>query len=94
MAHIPEALLGLGKIHGDPCDVTVATRENSRTPPHVHQTNNYVMVSEGVLYLTLEGIERNVCAGEWCLIPAGAEHAERFAARTSVIVFWVNEAAP
>jgi len=94
MAHIPEALLGLGKIHGDSCDVTVATRENCRTPPHAHPTNNYVMVSEGTLYLTLEGVERTVSAGEWCLIPSGAEHAERFEAKTSVIVFWVHASAP
>lgn len=94
MAHIPDALLGLGRIRNDKCDVTVAVREDCSTPPHIHPTTNYVVVSEGVLYLTLDGAERKIAAGEWCRIPAGAEHAERFAARTSVIVFWVNDPAP
>ena len=92
MAHIPDALLGLGRIHGASCDVTVATRENTSTPTHTHPTANHVLVTEGVLYLTLDGIEREIGAGEWCLVPAGAEHAERFAARTSVIVFWLRDA--
>lgn len=91
MAHIPDALLGLGKIKSDKCDVTVAIREASSTPTHIHPTTNYVMVNEGILYLTLDGIERKICTGEWCLIPAGTEHAERFAAKTSVIVFWIND---
>ncbi len=93
MAHIPEALLGLGKISDDNCDVTVATRENISTPLHTHPTTNYVTVTEGTLYLTLDGVERPVPAGEWCVIPAGAEHAERFTDKTSVIVFWVKAAS-
>jgi quercetin dioxygenase-like cupin family protein len=91
MAHIPEALLGVGKISGENCDVTVATRENISAPLHTHPTTNYVTVTEGALYLTLDGIERTVRPGEWCMIPAGAEHAERFTDKTSVVVFWVNE---
>ena len=90
MAHIPEALLGLGKISGDNCDVSVATRENINSPLHTHPTTNYVTVTAGTLYLTLDGVERPVPAGAWCVIPAGAEHAERFADKTSVIVFWVK----
>lgn len=93
MAHIPEALLGLGKISDDNCDVTVATRENISSPLHTHPTTNYVTVTEGTLHLTLEGVERAVPAGEWCMIPAGAEHAERFTDKTSVIVFWVKAAS-
>ncbi len=92
LAHIPDALLGLGRIHGVSCDVTVATRENTSTPTHTHPTANHVLVTEGVLYLTLDGIERKICAGAWCLVPAGTEHAERFEARTSVIVFWLKDA--
>jgi quercetin dioxygenase-like cupin family protein len=93
MAHIPETLLGLGKISDNNCDVTVATRENVSSPLHTHPTTNYVTVSEGTLYLTLDGVERPVLAGEWCKIPAGAEHTERFTDKTSVIVFWVKAAS-
>ena len=93
MAHIPDALLTLGKISGERCDVTVATRENQSNALHTHPTTNYVLVSAGTLYLTLEGIEQPIHSGEWCVIPAGAEHAERFEEKTSVLVFWVKEQA-
>lgn len=90
MAHIPAALLALGKLSADNCDVSVATRENISAPPHTHPTTNYVLVCAGTLYLTRGGIERTISAGQWCEIPAGCEHAERFAEKTSVVVFWVK----
>ena len=93
MAHVPQALLALGKIVGAGCDVTVATRENLQVPEHTHPTTNYVTVTEGVLYLTLDGVERPVVPGDWCCIPAGAPHAERFVDKTSVVVLWVKPAA-
>ncbi|GHD78193.1 cupin domain-containing protein [Vogesella fluminis] len=93
MNSIPGALLQLGRINGDSCDVTLATRANLSVPPHRHDTHNYVQVCSGVLYLTLDGTERAIGAGQWCDIPAGALHAERFAEETTVIVFWKKEAA-
>ncbi|WP_296653678.1 cupin domain-containing protein [Paraburkholderia sp.] len=93
MSHIPDALLALGRIKGERCDVTVATRNNHGSPLHTHPSTNYVLVSAGTLHLTLDGTERPVSSGEWCIIPAGAEHAERFEEETSVLVFWVKEQA-
>ena len=93
MAHIPAALLGLGKLSSEAGDVTVATRENVSTSPHAHPTTNYVTVTEGVLYLTMHGEERAFRPGEWCTIPANTEHAERFVEKTSVVVFWVKDQA-
>lgn len=90
MAHIPQALLDLGKLNFENCEVSVATRENLSSPLHTHPTTNYVLVSAGCLYLTLDGTERPIASGEWCMIPAGSEHAERFAEKTSVLVFWVK----
>jgi quercetin dioxygenase-like cupin family protein len=91
MAHIPAPLLALAKLRAETCDVTFGTREHQQTPPHSHPTTNHVLVSEGTLYLTLEGVETPVRAGDWCTIPAGAEHAERFEEATSVVVFWVKQ---
>jgi quercetin dioxygenase-like cupin family protein len=76
MTHIPDVLLSLCKIIGENGDVTFATRENTSTPPHTHATTNYVIVSEGTLFLTLDNVERPVLPGQWCVIPAGSEHAE------------------
>jgi quercetin dioxygenase-like cupin family protein len=93
MAHIPAALLDLGKLSSGAGDVSVATRQDVSTPMHTHPTTNYVTVTEGILYLTLGGIEQAVQAGEWCTIPANAEHAERFVEKTSVVVFWIKDPA-
>ena len=90
MAHIPEALLQLGKITANNCEVSFGVRENLSVPLHTHLTDNYVLVSDGTLYLTQDGVERAVSAGEWCNIPANCEHAERFVEKTSVVVFWVT----
>jgi quercetin dioxygenase-like cupin family protein len=90
MAHLPSALLALGKISSDACDVTCGTREHLSVPAHAHPTTNHVVVTEGVLYLTLDGVERAIRPGDWCTIPAGAQHTERFEEKTSVIVFWVK----
>lgn len=93
MAHIPTPLLDLGKLSCEAGDVTVATRENISTAIHTHPTTNYVTVTEGILYLTLHGVERGVQTGEWCTIPAHTEHAERFVEKTSVVVFWIKDQA-
>ncbi len=91
MAHIPAALLALGKLSTAICDVTFGTRERLQVPTHSHPTTNHVVVTEGTLHLTLEGVETAVRTGDWCTIPAGAEHAERFDEATSVVVFWVRQ---
>lgn len=91
MGHLPEALLNIGKISAENCDVTCGIRENLSVPAHTHPTDNYVLVSAGTLFLTLDGKEKAVSAGEWGIIPAGTEHAERFVEKTSVIVFWVHQ---
>ena len=92
MAHIPTPLAELRKIHNDQCEVTFAVREHAGAPSHKHDTTNHVIVTEGTLYLTQDGIERAIGAGQWCTIPAGTPHAERFEEKTSVIVFWMKVA--
>ncbi|MBI2381827.1 MAG: cupin domain-containing protein [Gammaproteobacteria bacterium] len=90
MPHVPDALLALSRLETPGCDISFAARENLVVPAHRHDTSNHVLVSEGVLYLTLDGVERPVRAGQWCTIPAGAEHAERFEERTTLLVFWLK----
>lgn len=89
MSAIPQALLALGRIRSEQADVTLVMRENLVTPLHAHDTHNHVLVCRGVLYLTLEGEERALSAGQWASIPAGALHAERFVEPTELMVFWL-----
>jgi quercetin dioxygenase-like cupin family protein len=53
----------------------------------------HVLVTEGCLWLTMDGAERAVRPGEWCCVPAGTEHTERYAKPTSAVVFWLRDAA-
>ena len=89
--HAPQALTDFGRIHGDGCDVTVVTRQPMQVPPHAHPTTNHVLVTEGALFLMMEGHEHVVRKGEWCVIPANVEHAERFEEKTSAVIFWLAE---
>ena len=92
MAHIPDTLLNLSKITSEHCDVTFATREHLTREPHTHPTPIYVMVTEGTMFVASGGEEKAFHAGDWCAIDAGVEHAERFAEKTSTVVFWVKAA--
>lgn len=75
MAFIPEALLNIGKIEGSSCNVTTGTCENLFVDLHTHDTTNHVTVTEGKLFLTLNGEEKAYNKGDWITIPAHAEHA-------------------
>jgi quercetin dioxygenase-like cupin family protein len=94
MHPLPADLLALGKISHPHCDVTFAAREHQQSPPHTHDTTNHVLVVQGCLYLQMDGQERAVPAGQWCTIPAGTEHAERFVEPSQVIVFWRRPVEP
>jgi len=91
MTHIPSPLLALAKLSTEACDITFGTREHLQVAPHTHPTTNHVVVTEGTLFLTLDGVEKAYGPGDWATIPAGADHAERFEESTSVVVFWVKQ---
>ena len=45
MAHIPAALLALGKLSTAICDVTFGTRERLQVPTHSHPTRNHAPIA-------------------------------------------------
>lgn len=89
MAHIPAALAQLGKLHSNACDISFGTREPGLIPEHTHPTHNHGVVTEGCLYLGINGEERAYHSGDWFQVPAHTPHSERFEQTTSVIVFWL-----
>lgn len=89
--HAPDALIALGRLPSERCDVTVVKRDPGAAPLHTHAETLHVLVTEGCLWLTLDGVERPVRPGEWCCVPAGTEHTERYAEPTSAVVFWLRE---
>ena len=90
MAHLPEAVRALAKVEAAHCDVSFGTREPCLVPEHTHPTTNYGTVTEGCLWLTLDGEERPYRKGDWFHVPADAPHIERFEETTSVVVFWLK----
>lgn len=57
-------------------------------PPHVHDTDNYGVITRGALRLTIDGSTITYQTGDWYQVPAGVEHAAEFAEETDEIEFW------
>lgn len=57
-------------------------------PAHVHDTDNYGVITRGALILTTQDATRVYRVGDWYQVPAGVEHAAEFAEETDEIEFW------
>ncbi|MDP3813457.1 cupin domain-containing protein [Pseudomonas sp.] len=57
-------------------------------PPHVHDTDNYGVITRGALRLTIDGNTSTYQTGDWYQVPAGVEHAAEFTEETDEIEFW------
>lgn len=90
MAHLPKALSQLSRLESASHDISFGTKMPGLVPEHTHTTDNYGVITEGCLFLTLDGEESAYRSGDWFHVPAGAPHIERFEEATSVIVFWVK----
>jgi quercetin dioxygenase-like cupin family protein len=98
MSHFPERINRLppftGPFHarvleGAGCHVVfVSYPADQRIAAHHHETENVGVVTQGEMCLTLQGVERCYRPGQWYHVPAGAAHAARFSAPTSIVEFW------
>ncbi len=57
-------------------------------PAHVHETDNYGVITRGELMLTMNNVTKRVSVGQWYHVPANVEHAAEFAVETDEIEFW------
>jgi len=77
------------ELRAEGCRVLFASyAAGERVAAHRHDTDNHGLVSAGGLFLTLDGVERHVPAGDWYHVPRQAEHAARFESDTAMIEFW------
>lgn len=60
-------------------------------PFHVHDTDNYGVITRGELILSMNGKVTKVCVGEWYHVPANVEHSAKFETETDEIEFWFHE---
>jgi quercetin dioxygenase-like cupin family protein/catechol 2,3-dioxygenase-like lactoylglutathione lyase family enzyme len=71
------------------CDVLFASYPaGASIPAHVHDTDNYGVITRGALILTMQGATSTHRVGDWYHVPAGVEHAAEFAEETDEIEFW------
>ena len=71
------------------CEVLFASYPaGTEIEPHTHPTRNVGVITEGELFLTMDGEEHRYGVGAWYFVAANAEHAARFEVDTSEIEFW------
>jgi quercetin dioxygenase-like cupin family protein len=61
------------------CDVLfVRAKAGTELAPHTHDTDNYSVMLDGEVVMTVDGDERRHGIGEWCHVPPGQPHGVRF----------------
>ncbi len=98
MNHFPSLLQALPRfngsldaraLHAPGTDVLLVSYPScTDIPPHLHDTENVGVVTQGELLLTLNGAEQRIGIGGWYHIPARAMHAARTLVATATIEFW------
>ena len=98
MSHFPEILRALPafdgafdafKLAADGCDVLMASYPaGTAIADHTHDTDNVGVITQGAMYITVDGVETRYGVGDWYELPAGTVHAARTEVDTSEIEFW------
>jgi len=77
------------KLAADGADVLFASYPaGTCIPAHVHDSDNYGVITRGELVLTVGGVTRRYGVGDWYHVAAGVEHAAAFELETDEIEFW------
>ncbi len=61
---------------------------NTQIESHQHETDNYGVITQGELILTVDAEEQRFTPGQWYHVPANVVHAARFEQATAEIEFW------
>ena len=98
MSHFPKLLRDLPKFEGpfdafklaaQDCDVLFASYPaNTTIPEHNHETDNVGVITQGELFLTVDGKETRYGPGDWYHVSAKTMHSARFEKETSEVEFW------
>lgn len=98
--HFPDLIRALPDFDGpfdahrlaaDGCEVLFASYPaGTRIEPHTHPTRNVGVITEGELFLTVDGVESRYGVGDWYYLDAEQPHSARFEVATSEIEFWFS----
>jgi len=79
------------KLKAENCEIYFATYPSGAViEPHQHKTDNWGVITDGELLLTMNGEESRYGPGEWYHVPANIEHAARFTKDTREVEFWFD----
>ncbi len=77
------------QLHADGCEVLFASYPaGTSIEPHRHDTDNFGVITDGELRLTIDGTVTVFGVGEWYHVPAQVEHAADFDVDSAEIEFW------
>lgn len=77
------------RLPAENCDVLFATYPaGTKIEPHDHDTQNWGIITKGVMFITMNGQETAYGVGDWYHVPKGAVHAARCEELTEEIEFW------
>ena len=98
MQHFPKLLRELPpfegpfdafKLEAKNCDVLFASYpRGTKIEPHQHDTENVGVITQGELFLKVDGKETRYGPGDWYHVAAHVMHSARFEVETSEIEFW------
>ena len=101
MEHFPKLLRQLPpfegpfdafKLEAKNCDVLFASYPKGTViKAHSHDTENVGVITQGELFLVVDGKETRHGPGDWYHVPAHVMHSARFDVETSEIEFWFRE---
>lgn len=104
MKHFPELIKSLPPFEGPfdayrldatGCDVLFASYPaGTEIEPHSHATENCGVITQGELFLTVDGQETRYGSGDWYHLLPEHEHSARFDVPTSEIEFWFDRGNP
>ena len=77
------------KLVADGCEVLFASYPaGTHIEPHTHTSHNHGVITQGEMFLTIEGVETRYGVGDWYEVPAGTVHSARCHVDTTEIEFW------
>ena len=80
------------RLPAENCEVLFATYPaGTAIEPHRHDTDNWGVITKGVMFITVDGTETAYRPGDWYHIAAGVEHAARCAEDTEEIELWFRK---
>ena len=98
MEHFPKLLRQLPpfegpfdafKLEAKNCDVLFASYPKGTViKAHSHDTENVGVITQGELFLMVDGRESRYGPGDWYHLPSHVMHSARFDVETSEIEFW------